>query len=171
MRIIITGTPGTGKSTVAKIISGRTCWKVISDKEIAKREVVDLKSFRLAAFNKLRRLRDAILEGHLFCEVRLPVDRVFVLRTRPDVLLQRLKKRGYDQKKIWKNVEVEALDYCLVRAEEKYGRVDQIDTTHRNPEDVADIIIKALERGTRVYEEVDWSDVFQNMLLNRHAGT
>lgn len=170
MRIVITGTPGTGKSTVAEILRRRTGWQLIADRELAKREIVDMRSFRLAAFNRLRRIRDAVLEGHLFCEVRLPVDRVFVLRTRPDVLLRRLRERGYDEKKIWRNVEAEALDYCLVRAEEKYGRVDQIDTTHRRPAEVADIILDALRRGTRVYEAVDWSGVFQSMLLNRRAG-
>ncbi len=169
MRLIITGTPGTGKTSVAGILSRRLGWRVIHDKDLAKRRVVDLRSFRASAFNVLRWARDIIAEGHLFCEVRLPADAVVVLRTRPDVLAERLRRRGYPERKVWENVEAEALDYCLLRAEEKYGQVNQVDTTGRTAEETARIV-ERIVRGAHVYEAVDWTDVFMDMLLNRRGG-
>ncbi len=166
MRLIITGTPGTGKTSVAEILSKRLGWKVIHDKDLAKRRVVDLRSFRASAYNVLRRMENVIAEGHLFCEVKLPADAVVVLRTRPDVLAERLRKRGYPEEKIWENVEAEALDYCLLRAEEKYGSVNQIDTTERTVEETARLVERVVS-GKHIYEAVDWTDAFMQMLLNR----
>jgi len=94
------------------------------------------------------------------------MNHVIVLRTRPDVLLQRLKPRNYPEKKIQENVMAEMLDYCLSKAEKRYKNVWQIDTTNRSPEETADAILAAIKSGTPIREEVDWSGILEDWLRN-----
>ncbi len=44
-----------------------------------------------------------------------------MLRTRPDVLIKRLKKRNYPKHKISENVQVEIIDYCTWKSKENYS--------------------------------------------------
>ncbi len=159
MKIIITGTPGTGKSSVAAILSERLGMPVITVKDLVRGEYIDTRKLRMKALWTLRKMENAILEGHLFCEVKLPVDAVIVLRTDPAELKRRLEPRNYTEKKIRENLMAEFLDYCLLRASSKYPeeKIWQINTTRRSAEDVASMIEKALKRGKRIYEDVDWS--------------
>jgi len=166
MKIIITGTPGTGKTSVAEALHEKTGWPIIRANDLVHREYVDTRKLRMKALWTIKNMKDAILEGHLFCEVKLPVDHVIVLRTRPDVLLQRLKPRNYPEKKIQENIMAEMLDYCLSRAEKKYDDVWQIDTTERTAEETADLILNALNDGQKIREDVDWSDILEDWLRN-----
>ncbi len=155
MIIIITGTPGTGKTTVAKLLEKRLGIPVYDDK-IAGKGSVDLRRLRMKAMAIVRREKDVIFEGHLYCEVKLPADRVFVLRTNPFALLKRLEERKWSRKKVMENVLAEALDYCLIKAEEKYGNVIQIDTTNKSPEETAELIMMGIA-GEFQGESVNWS--------------
>lgn len=164
MKIIITGVPGTGKTSVANVLAEKTGWPIIRANDLVHREYVDTRKLRMKALWTIKNMDNAILEGHLFCEVKLPVDHVIVLRTRPDVLEERLKPRGYPEKKIRENVMAEMLDYCLSRAEKKYGEVWQVDTTERSPEETADLILSAIKAEKRIWEPVDWSKILEEWL-------
>ena len=166
MKITITGTPGTGKTSVSEIIHEKTGWPVIRANDLVHREYVDTRKLRMKALWAIKDMENAILEGHLFCEVKLPVDHVIVLRTRPDVLLERLKPRNYPEKKIQENVMAEMLDYCLSKAEKRYENVWQIDTTNRSPEETAEAILSAIKSGKPIREEVDWSGILEDWLRN-----
>ena len=80
MRIVITGTPGTGKSSVARLLSERLGIPLIDIKAVARKagivsashEVDIPRLSRSLAF--LGRKKDFIAEGHLACEVKLPAD-------------------------------------------------------------------------------------------------
>jgi adenylate kinase len=78
-----------------------------------------------------------VLESHL--AHLLDVDRVVVLRCRPDVLESRLRERGERDAKARENAESEALDVVLTEAVETHGaeRVYEIDTTDVGAEAVA----------------------------------
>jgi len=132
MRIVITGTPGTGKTVLARKIGVALGLPVVSAGKVAKergwvkRGEADLK--------KLERFYASlkggfVAEGHLLCEFPVPRAQCIVLRTRPDVLKKRLEARGYSKKKTLDNLVCEALDYCLVKAECNYRRVTQVDNT------------------------------------------
>ena len=166
MKLIITGTPGTGKSAVARILGQRLGIPVITVKDLVRGEYIDTRKLRMKALWTLRKMDKAILEGHLFCEVKLPVDTVIVLRTDPEVLKRRLEPRNYPEKKVKENLMAEFLDYCLVRAASKYPqeKIWQIDTTHRTAEETAELIEKALRGGKRIYEEVDWSNKLEEWI-------
>ena len=105
MKILITGTPGTGKTEVAALVAKRKGWPLLSLKEIAEKKdciigeesgekIVDIGKLEKEARRELRGKKDAVVEGHLGCEFSLPVDCLFVLRTHPDELGKRIASRA-----------------------------------------------------------------------------
>jgi len=147
MRVAITGTPGTGKTTASERVE--TDLDVIGLNEIVRTEglttgtdeerdslVADLDA--IAA--RLSDRDDVLVESHL--AHHLDVDRVVVLRCRPDELKRRLLARGESEPKAEENAEAEALDVILSEAVDRHGldAVYEIDTTDRPPEAVAEEI-------------------------------
>lgn len=174
MRVVISGTPGVGKSSVSKELAKRinavhlNLNQLIKEKSLHEGTDKKLKT-RLVGIDKLsgylsRYLekfdKDVIIDSHL--AHLLPeelVDVVFVLRTDPMVLKERLKKEGFAEEKIKENLEAEAIDVCLVEALEKHEKVHEIDTTNKAPERIATEILDCLE-GKRELKpgKIDWSE-------------
>lgn len=143
MKIIMTGTPGVGKSTLAKLLAKQMNIELISlsrfakeNKLVDKNSEVDIKKLS-KKLSFLKNKSNYILEGHLACEIPLPADFVFVLRSNPKILSNRLKKRKYSKEKIEENVMSEILDYCLILCEKNYqtkrinSLIVQINTSKR----------------------------------------
>jgi len=159
----ITGTPGTGKSTVAGELARRG-HKVVHITDITPPYVLGKDPERDTQIIDTDRMVDefvpfdGFVEGH-FAHL-LPCDRVVVLRLRPDVLSERLAARGYDQDKIRENREAEALDVCLIETVEQYGpsEVYEFDTTGKNPGACADVV-ERFYRGEvpASFGSIDWS--------------
>lgn len=162
---LITGVPGTGKTTVAKMLSEKSGAALIDINKLANTlslfshtdesdgaKVVRLPELEseLSAAIKAEK-RSVIVEGHLGCEMKLPVSKVIVLRCEPKTLRQRLAPRGYSQTKISENALSEALDYCTVLSEKKYGKAKtwEIDTTEKTPKQVASVCEKIMSGGMK----------------------
>lgn len=136
MKLAVTGTPGVGKTAAAEKVS-----------QILKLEHIDVskKAFEMGAVieedeesslvdldilkENLDTMDDIIIDSH-FAEM-FDADFVFVLRCEPKVLYDRLKKRGYTEKKIKENVTAEILDYCLTSALEHHP-AEKIFEVHKN---------------------------------------
>lgn len=144
MRVALTGTPGTGKTTVAGLVETDLSVvhlnRVIRESDLstgrdAERDslVADLD----ALHERFADREDVLFESHL--AHHLPVDRVVVLRCHPDRLADRLRERGWDEGKVAENIESERLDLLLSEAVAKRGhdRVYEVDTTDRAPTSVA----------------------------------
>lgn len=122
MKIAITGTPGTGKHTLAGEIGKRTGLQVVDIGKMAKERKWGRKDAKrkawIADIGKLRKetrkIKDCILVSS-YSEL-MPNDIVIVARCHPRTLAKRLKKRGYPRKKTIENLECECLDYCLISA-------------------------------------------------------
>lgn len=157
MRVGITGTPGTGKTSVAKELDKR----VISLKDFAKEKssgeeingIFEIDIERV----KAELPEDYWIEGHL--AHKLDLDHCIVLRTDPEKLKKRLGSRDYSQEKIDENVEAEAMDLILTEAVERH-KVYEIDTTAREPGEVAEEIMESVNNRKERYGVVDWSDYF-----------
>ena len=164
MKTALTGTPGTGKSTVASLIEDV---RVASVGQLAQQEgsaAVDdpatgsleidtgLLSRYVASIDD-----DMLIEGHL--SHLLGVDIAIVLRCSPKVLKKRLESRGYSDDKVRENVEAEAVDVILIEAMECVGKVCEIDATHRSPHAVADAVSEIMAGESEKYPvgHVDWS--------------
>jgi adenylate kinase len=161
-KIIITGTPGTGKTTVADALGELLKTRVIHINEYAQEKdfiigkekgsyVVDLENLR-NALNK----EAGIIEGHLACEMKLRNSFVIVLRCDPGILKKRLKVRGYAPKKIKENLEAEALDYCTLKAMKGFRAVFEVDSTKRSISEIVDECMRIIY-GTSTGDKVDFS--------------
>jgi len=130
----ITGTPGTGKSSVAGALReqgfcilhlSETTGIYVVGKDPARDTLVIDEDRWAAEFVPF----DGVVEGHL--AHLLPCDRITVLRCRPDILATRLRERGYGDEKVRENALAEALDVVLVETLEKFSpeQVYELDTT------------------------------------------
>ncbi len=164
MKLVITGTPGTGKSSISRKLSKITGWPVFELNKILKpyddKGSVELKKLRVETLKKIKGKKDFIVEGHLACEIEITSDVVVVLRCEPKVLERRLKKRGYPEIKVRENVLAEALDYCLIRSLENYGKVIQINTTRRVS---AGVFLKKVENLNS--DSVNWFKTLKKIAL------
>lgn len=170
--ILVGGTPGTGKTVVAKILGSKLSVKVIGLGELAD------KSGCISAKDKARKtgiinedcLVDAlveltedkkkrlVIEGHYIDLVpSSSVQWVFLLRTHPEKLRERLSSRDYSEEKVNENVEAEVLGVCQLDALDAFGekKVFEIDTSEFGaPETVAKI--ESLMNESPDPERIDW---------------
>lgn len=177
MRIVITGSPGTGKTLVAKALSERLGLELIDIKMIVKREKldkgpeheVDIKSLS-KALSFLKGKDGFVVEGHLACELPLPADFVFVLRTHPDVLRQRLSKRRYPKAKLEGNLMAEMLDYCTQRAEQEYVLAPlELDTSQLTAQEAALRIAAAIKQKKKKLDTVNYSRELEKHLAQSRS--
>jgi len=160
---LLVGTPGTGKTTISKVLSEELKIELIQINEVVEKfglyseidykdgaKVVRLSALKKKLFEILKEKNSAILEGHLGCEIKLPVSKVFVLRCDPKELEKRLLARGYSKEKINSNILSETLDYSTILAEKNFGKrkVWEIDTTNKTISQVA-AQIKEIINGKR----------------------
>jgi len=180
MLIGLTGTPGTGKTSVSKFIERKRHWKVIHLNEMIKEEhlytEIDEERDAVIADMELvrQRLKEMIngkeneliiLESHLAHYI---ADIVIVLRLYPAELKRRLEERGYSEEKIRENIEAEALDVILVEAFEWCKNVFEINTTGKSIDETGQHIEKIVDHILSGSEEelldykpgsIDWIDL------------
>jgi adenylate kinase len=166
MRIALTGTPGTGKTTVAKLLP----YRVIDLNALIRDEGLCLgtdpeRGCLIADVDALaERIEElapegdeeiVILEGHFSHQF---ASEAIVLRTSPGVLRERLAQRDYLEKKVRENLEAEALDVILVEAMEWCDRISEIDATEISPQEVADLVVGILHREIQMPPgDIDWT--------------
>ncbi len=162
--LALTGTPGTGKSTVARALA--PLGPVLEVSELAARSrsgrvrrisVVEVDLPRVAlAFRSLRRTaRGGVVVGHL--AHFLPIRDVVVLRCHPLVLARRLKKAGRSRLAQLRNAAAEATDLILIESRSPGHRVWEVDTTGRTSRSVAqEILGLARLRPPARYGRVNW---------------
>jgi adenylate kinase len=159
----ITGTPGTGKSAAGDALQWHG-YTVVRAKDTTAPYVIGTDTERHTAIideerwaAEFRRV-DGFVEGLLVHY--LPVDRIVVLRCRPDTLKERLRSRGYPEEKVQENAECEALDLVLIETVERHppDHILEIDTTQLPAEKVAEQIL-GFTRGTVMpsFGSIDWS--------------
>lgn len=170
--IFIGGTPGVGKTTVAKELARKIGISFLSLGELVQEEgfytgydvekgayIVDMEAVKrkLETLVKGRRM---IVEAHIASG--LPSEQVevaVILRLDPRVLEKRLKERGYPWAKVVENVQAEILDSCLIEAVENFGvdKVFEVDTTEKTVESVVDEVLAIIrERKGSKPGSVNW---------------
>ena len=133
MKLVISGTPGTGKTTLAKRLAEKFSLKIINEKDFSLQNKIGkfndeneleipIKEFEKKANVFLKKNNNVVFEGHVICEAKLNVDFVIVLQINPEELEMRLEQRKYSPSKIMDNVFCEGIDYCKKHVERNYAK-------------------------------------------------
>ncbi|MFA6268217.1 MAG: AAA family ATPase [archaeon] len=123
MKLLVSGTPGCGKTTLAKMLGDKLKLKVINEKDFALKNSIGefneeneleipLEKFEKKANEFLKKNDNILFEGHVVCEAKLKVDKVILITVNPEELEARLEQRNYSFQKIMDNVFCEGIDYC-----------------------------------------------------------
>jgi adenylate kinase len=174
LRFVITGNPGVGKHTTAKIIAEKTDAKIIDINNIAidnnaigkKTDHgfdVDVKKLVRLLENQLKAKGDLVIVGHLAPYVLKPagISLVAVLRRSPYDLEKTLKKRGYRVDKVKENVASEILGTLLYDSTKTFGKrkVAEFDTTGKTPKETTNEILAILQKKPKSKPKllgIDW---------------
>ena len=168
MNIALTGTPGTGKTSLSNkfdynLVSINDYYAEISNgKDEEDNWLIDLEKLNEIIVTKNH--SNTIFEGHVAHFLK-NIDKIIVLRCHPNELKKRLSFRNYSDEKIRENMEAEALNIICEEAIDLYDEknVFEIDTSTitigKSVEKIGDIINGNIKSNKRIdYSEtiMDW---------------
>ena len=161
VRYALTGTPGTGKTTISKLLDQKIIalsdyYKDSSEGKTGSGEwIIDIDKIKKNVFIT----EDSILEGHFAHEFD-NIDQIIVLRCDPKVLVERLEKRGYSKEKIRENLEAEAIGTIYSESLERldFTNIAQLDTSSNTVSESADILKEFMNGNIKLEEEIDYSE-------------
>lgn len=186
--IIVTGTPGTGKTTFSRILAKDIGANYVSLTQFVsarglytrvdpgrKSKVVDLGRVQARLETMLRKSGGLTIVDTHIPEIT-PKDRVksvFVLRCHPKILEKRLKSKNWKSSKVRENVLAEIVDVCLIHATGYYGtrRTFQLDTSRANVTQCVAAAKKIVAKPPRRKTRIDWiRRLDRERLLDRYLG-
>lgn len=138
INILITGTPGVGKTKLAKMVALNLGMKHLDVGDFIKQhnlytgysKELDTNYFdEDKLLDLMEGLENTVVCFHSVCffpERWFPF--VFVLRSTTEVLFERLEKREYSDLKINENITAEIMQVCLEEAKESYSQVYELNS-------------------------------------------
>lgn len=179
--IMITGTPGVGKTTISQALADQINGKHINVSTLVQQEqlitgrdrqrdtlIID----RGLLFHRLQQIiskqtKPIIIDTHYTTKSfeKMGISLVVVIRLDPDELTKRLRTRMYQESKIFENVAAEILDVCLLDAIQHFekDRITEINATNRDVQEIIDIIKKTLEGQIKAHTGcVNWLEKLEN---------
>ena len=189
MIIALTGTPGTGKTSIASILNKKYEIETLHIHSFAKQENIidDFDVKRKSDIIDIEILNDKIkknvnqdslivLDGHLSHLLSCP-SKVIVLRCNPIILETRLKTKEWNKEKIRENIEAEILDLIETEAVELHSidNVVEIDTSNYSINEIAKIIHEMIKSNFSDKAKfspgtIDWSEMLLKDEFNWMVG-
>lgn len=144
---IVTGTPGTGKTTFAKKYAKThnamyiDVNSIISEQKLSEGydeekqcEIIDTEKLNAALIIRIEQANknkeDLVIDSHM--SHNLPkeyVSKCFVTKCELKELEKRLQERKYSPKKVRENLDSEIMEICLTEAEEQGYDIEVVDTS------------------------------------------
>ncbi|WP_407416496.1 adenylate kinase family protein [Methanobrevibacter sp.] len=170
--IFISGTPCTGKTTIAENLTQKLNWDLVKINDLAisnnfvlgidedkDYKIIDIDALDENLSNIISSSDNLIVEGHL-SHLCSGADKVIVLRCRPEILEKRLASRNYSDAKIYENLEAEALGVCSAESLDIYeNNVYELDVSDLSVDDVVSILLDVIG-GKRelTFGEIDFME-------------
>ena len=180
---VLTGTPGTGKTTVSRLLSNKLHAKhielskyskengyILEEDEERDTSIVDMDALGGALRKEIAGKDIVILDGHYGQDLldKDEVDMVFILRKQPWNLQLVLEERGYAGEKVWENLEAEIIGVITHQSAETYPeeKLVEIDTSEKTPEATAEDIISIIRDGKKdKLKPIDWIESPKTLAL------
>jgi adenylate kinase len=176
MRVALTGTPGTGKTAVALVLTKKghhvvhlhrfaqrnNC--IVGRDKKRKTQLVDVDVLNKCIEQEYTTTDVVLFEGHI--SHLLPcMDKIVILRCHPTQLKHRLEKKKWSAKKIKENVDAETLDVILCETVQRHplNNIFEINTTQKTVTDVS-LGIQSIIQGNfepikdYIVGQIDWSE-------------
>ena len=172
--ITVTGTPGTGKTVVARELAKRLNYDLLILNDFIRKKklyegrehgslIVPVNKL-VKEFKRIKNKKNMVVDGHL--SHFLPSDFCIVLRCDPHILEKRLKKKKWHEKKIRENIEAEILGIIISEAiaNKKAKHVIELNATKKKPTELAKEAEKCIKTGKNHMIGVDWLRCHQKWL-------
>ena len=162
-RCALTGTPGTGKTSISKLLKTEVIhlsnyYEASSEGKTNSGEwLIDLD--KMNNLVKKLELDEVFYEGHTSHTLD-NLDMVILLRCDPSILMDRLTLRNYSEEKITENLEAEALNIIYSEAMEHISKekIFQLDTTYSQPQESAKKLMNFISGNIKLDETFDYSE-------------
>ena len=186
--IIVTGTPGVGKTVLGKLLAKNTGSTFLSLGDLVKMErlhkgfdrqtrsfIIDEPALerKLNGYFTDHQKEGIVFETHFVSPVVHKTRRMvaIVLRLDPIVLARRLRARKWPKAKIWDNVEAEMIDLSLYDSLKLLGktRVYEIDATGKRPRELLHETLRMMSRrkGWSLNSSPNWLEKYDPVLLSK----
>ena len=181
MSIVITGSPGVGKHTIADKISKQFDLSIIDINSIAKEEglfeknngINDVDTTKLGKLLGEKIFEKVVIVGHLAPYVleKDQVKKIIILRRDPYELIPVYQERKYKEDKIKENTGSEILGIIAHDTKTKFQEKSfQINTSGKSIQEVVEKVATIISNNNG-NEEVDWLDlVTKNNDLKKFFG-
>ena len=183
--IAISGTPGTGKTAIGKLLAQQLQVEVIELGQVVKEQhfhhgedvdrgtlIADIKRLQNYLSNRIKQTNELLIVMSHFADL-VPEEFLkvlVVLRCHPVTLEQRLSNRHWTSKKIVENIQAEILGECTSQglANQDYNRIFEIDTTNYTIEEVVTSIKKILagEGDLFTVGKISWLSTLNPQLIH-----
>jgi len=144
--IVVSGTPGTGKTTYSKQLCQKNKYMYLDVKKLLSKDVVEVydkkRDTKIVDIDKLNKkliaiikkeqkkaIKGIVIDSHLGHYIpRKYVNKVVITKCSLPELKKRLEERKYSEEKVKENMESEIFDVCRIEALEFGHDVETVDT-------------------------------------------